>query len=105
MCRYAFGLYKQHYACFNYRKTFRWPHGGIRIMPSSVGTLPVPDCPQCSAPMKAMGLDFKAPKQNDVRQWKKVEILYAHGYAFHSCGCNGPGARAEALRDVEPFQA
>jgi len=54
--------------------------------------------------MRNMGLDFKAPPQDDVRQWMKVEILFRRGFAFHSRGC-GPGARPATLRDVEAFLA
>jgi hypothetical protein len=53
--------------------------------------------------MHNMGLDFKAPKQTDVEQWKKVEVLFDHGYAYGSCGCNGPGERPARLKDVPAF--
>jgi hypothetical protein len=52
-----------------------------------------------------MGLDFKAPPERDVKQWKKVELLFQHGFTFHSCGCCGPGLRPAELRDVESFLA
>jgi hypothetical protein len=55
--------------------------------------------------MHNMGKDFKAPKQSDVKQWKKVEILFQHGFNYHSCGCCGPGLRPAELRDVEAFLA
>jgi hypothetical protein len=61
-------------------------------------------CPECDTPMQNMGLDFKAPRQSDIRQWKKVEQLFAHGYAYHSCGC-GPGPRPALLREVPEFLA
>lgn len=53
--------------------------------------------------MKGMGHDFKAPKQTDVKQWKKVEILYQHGFTYHSCGCDGPGYRPAQLNEVNEF--
>jgi hypothetical protein len=53
--------------------------------------------------MVDLGLDFKAPKQSDVRQWKKVQRLHEHGFSFHSCGCCGPGLRPQELRDVDAF--
>jgi hypothetical protein len=53
--------------------------------------------------MHSLGLDFKAPKQSDVEQWAKVELLHRNGYDFGSCGCSGPGPRPERLRDVGPF--
>jgi hypothetical protein len=53
--------------------------------------------------MASMGLDFKAPKKTDKKQWQKVELLYKHGFTYHSCGCCGPGLRPAELRDVEGF--
>lgn len=60
-------------------------------------------CPQCGGAMKDMGHDFKAPKQQDKRQWMKVERLYENGFAYHSCGCDGPGYRPAKLTEVESF--
>ncbi len=53
--------------------------------------------------MKDMGHDFKAPKQSDIKQWRKVEILFQHGFTYHSCGCGGPGHRPANLNEVYPF--
>ncbi len=55
--------------------------------------------------MKPMGHDFKTPKQNDLKQWKKVEILFGHGFKFGSCGCGGPGYRPATLQEVDSFLA
>ena len=55
--------------------------------------------------MHDMGLDFKAPRQNDREQWRKVEMLSFHGYRYSSCGCCGPGFRPSCLRDVPHFLA
>ena len=107
MCRYAEHRYKDHYACFRCRKMFRQP--SVYDLPEhrrpAPGEQRVVACPECRNPMKAMGLDFKAPQQQDVKQWKKVEILFHHGFAFHSCGCSGPGVRPAELGDVEAFLA
>ena len=102
MCRYGmYGLYKQIYACFPCRKVFKQTskyelteEGWNKIKHS---------CPQCGEGMKEMGHDFKAPKQTDVKQWKKVEILYQHGFTYHSCGCGGPGYRPAQLNEVHEF--
>ncbi len=48
-------------------------------------------CPQCDELMANMGLDFKSPKQDDIKSWSHLESLYQVGIAFHSCGCTGPG--------------
>lgn len=53
--------------------------------------------------MRNMGLDFKAPKQRNFTQWRKVELLYDHGITFHSCGCCGPGYRPATLSEVTAF--
>lgn len=92
MCRYGEHTYKQKYACFACRKMFRRPVAGRSAV-----------CPECGLAMSMMGRDFKAPRQADVRQWRKVELLVRRGYAFDSCGCFGPGARPATLREVPAF--
>jgi hypothetical protein len=87
MCRYAFHSYKSHNVCFHCRKMFK----AVLI------------CPQCGRQTQLMGLDFKVPKQNDAKQWRKVEILYANGIRFGSCGCGGPGYRPKYLYEVKQF--
>jgi hypothetical protein len=108
MCRYGlYGPYKEHFACFRCRKGFKQTSRfelpeQLRPAPGELRTVP---CPQCGQPMNDMGHDFKAPRQRDVKQWKKVEILYGHGFTYHSCGCCGPGLRPTDLKDVEKFLA
>jgi hypothetical protein len=93
MCHYAmYGPYKDHYACFSCRKVFRYHSGGREHL-----------CPQCRGPLVSMGLDFKAPQQKDIEQWKVLEILHEHGIHFHSCGCGGPGYRPTRLRELPEF--
>jgi hypothetical protein len=53
--------------------------------------------------MKDLGLDFKSPAQDDLKQWHKVELLFERGVTFHSCGCCGPGARPGKLSEVDDF--
>lgn len=53
--------------------------------------------------MADMGSDFKAPKKSDIKQWKKVRLLFEQGFTFHSCGCCGPGYRPAELREVYSF--
>ncbi len=93
MCRYGFHSYKSRYACFYCRKAFKQD------------SQHKPGCPQCTRPLKAMGMDFKPPSQQNLRQWKKVEILFQHGFAYHSCGCGGPGYRPRYLSEVQDFLA
>lgn len=102
MCRYGMsGPYRDHYACFTCRKSFKWPHDR-NAHPS---TLAPPVCPQCGGALEAMGLDFKAPPADDAKQWQKVRALADHGIRYVSCVCSGPGPRPEHLRDVAAFLA
>ena len=41
-------------------------------------------CPQCGKEMYLMGRTFKAPKQHNIKQWKKVEYLVRNGFIFYS---------------------
>ncbi|MDR6880803.1 hypothetical protein [Bacillus sp. 3255] len=102
MCRYAiYGPYKGIFACFNCRKVFKQV-SDLELSGTEIGNRQY-KCPQCSDIMNDMGHDFKAPKQDDKKQWAKVELLYKSGFAYHSCGCNGPGYRPAKLSEVEEF--
>ena len=106
MCRYGlYGPYKQHYACFDCRKAFkRYPDSDLadHVIRERAEDAPVP-CPDCKQPMHCMGYDFEAPKKSDVKQWAKVALLYENGFAYHSCGCCGPGYRPATLAEAETF--
>jgi hypothetical protein len=53
--------------------------------------------------MADMGLDFKAPRHQDIERWEVVEFLFRHGFAYDSCGCGGPGYRPSRWSDVPAF--
>lgn len=94
MCRYGSGYYKAHYACFDCRKVFKRKllRDANREQAARLGTAPgAARCPQCSALMADMGLDFAAPKMRDLSAWRHLESLYQSDITFHSCGCSGPG--------------
>ncbi|KYG97048.1 hypothetical protein ABEW24_01950 [Paenibacillus jamilae] len=102
MCRYAmYGPYKDIFACFTCRKVFKQTSRFEMSKDEYERIIHV--CPQCQASMHDMGHDFQAPKQTDIKQWKKVELLYQQGYAYHSCGCGGPGYRPSRLSKVPEF--
>jgi hypothetical protein len=108
MCRYGmYGPYKEKFACFHCRKTFKqtWRSELRTPMRADAEGNRIALCPECGRAMKNMGRDFQAPRQSDIRQWKKVELLFARGYAYHSCGCCGPGPRPATLREVPAFMA
>ena len=97
MCRYGMsGPYKPHYACFACRRAFKQSANAAKEEVR---------CPECAEPVHDMGLDFKPPRKTDAKQWEKVRILFQHGFAFHSCGCCGPGLRPQELNQVQQFLA
>lgn len=105
MCRYAQYTYKEHYACFSCRKVYRQPMRHEMARPIGREDRRLVPCPQCGMAMTNIGKDFKAPRQADVKQWQKVQELFASGYSFGSCGCSGPGPRPTTLREVGTFLA
>lgn len=90
MCRYAMTSYKPHYACFTCRKTYK--RRLLSDINREYGNEESPaKCPECSAVMADMGLDFKSPPKKNIKLWNHLSTLYKVGITFHSCGCNGPG--------------
>ncbi len=61
------------------------------------------NCPECGEQMIDMGLDFKAPKQSDVKAWRTLQGMYRVGHAFHTCGCNGPGWIPKSTADYHKY--
>ena len=92
MCRYAWHNYRDHFACFDCRKAFKYwqweevDEAGfhqkqkLKYVPREI------ICPECSQPMVDMGLDFKAPPQNDHDAWEIMRALAQHGFKFQLCG-------------------
>ncbi|MBI2575610.1 hypothetical protein HYV84_00200 [Candidatus Woesearchaeota archaeon] len=113
MCRYAEHKYKLPFACFKCRKSFKLdtetdyntlhPFGRPNSGSSEKSGEIIAICPECGDRMNYMGHDFKAPKLSEIKQWKKVEILYKSGFGFDSCGCRGPGERPGKLWQVNDF--
>lgn len=90
MCRYGFVTYKPHYACFDCRKTYK--RKLLSDLSKDENAVSVEaKCPECGQLMANMGLDFKAPKKEAIKEWKHIALLFEVGIAFHSCGCSGPG--------------
>ena len=42
-------------------------------------TLTVRKCPQCGADMVFMGVKFRAPRTDDVREWSRIESALREG--------------------------
>lgn len=101
MCRYSmFSSVRTHFACVADRRCAKHPIWAA------------PRCPDCGQLMVQMGRDFHAPRRDNRRQWRKLELLVAAGLRavdpryrtdgplFDSCGCGGPGPRPRTLADA-----
>lgn len=95
MCRYAEYSYKTHFICIPCRKHWKGGGDGMRMEMHSL------HCPHCGANGIDMGKDFKAPRRDDERQWRKLALLVERGLLFRSCGCDGPGPRPGTLSDAK----
>lgn len=85
--------YRMRYACFDCRKSF-----AIKNHTRAETIV----CPQCGKPMSNMGVNFKAPRQSDKKQWRKVEILRLNGFRFSGYG---EGHKPQRLNQVDEFLA
>ncbi|MBX7539655.1 hypothetical protein [Qipengyuania sphaerica] len=80
------------HACFDCRKSWK-------LSEESEAT-----CPDCGEEAHYMGRSFKAPKKSDVKQWRKVELLWLAGFRFHTNTRSRKIAPyPEHLREVEKF--
>jgi hypothetical protein len=106
MCRYAWHNYRDHFACFDCRKAFKywqWEETDEATFRTKQRLEHVPRsivCPACSKPMADMGLDFKAPRRSDKQQWEIMRALYEHGFTFAGCGCSVGFKPPRSLRQV-----
>lgn len=81
------------FACFQCRKIFK------RKVPFDWKKLEEKRCSQCQAVVWFTGTAFKAPRQEDSKQWQKAELLIKNGILFHP----NYGYRPRVLREVAPF--
>ncbi len=58
-------------------------------------------CPTCGAETSEMGRYFRAPKRTDVKQWRKIQLLWIAGYRFNGRS-KGPPFPAR-VSEVEAF--
>jgi hypothetical protein len=79
------------YACFSCRKVFKQSWSNDQVGANV--------CPECAKPMSYMGTAFRAPKQENVDQWKKAELLIMAGFHFTKDG----GPKPRTLKDVPAF--
>jgi DNA-directed RNA polymerase subunit RPC12/RpoP len=88
--------YLMPHACFECRKAFKQ-------YLTEEQSRPQPVCPECSEKMWELGRTFKAPKQGDAKQWRKVEALVRNGITFHSYGSHGLGRFPKLSNVATPF--
>lgn len=62
-------------------------------------------CAECADEMIDMGLDFKPPRQSDLKAWSILEAMFCAGHAFQTCGCDGPGRIPKSTNDYREYLA
>ena len=60
-------------------------------------------CPECGKPMEIMGRNFRAPRKENKREWKKVELLVQKGFRFFSSGWEERGSYPKTLGELASF--
>ncbi len=72
---------RPHLACFECRVSFK----DISV------------CPHCHKPLINMGTRFKAPRRNNMRDWKRLHLIYLAGGKFRSWDSASTVRDAKAL--------
>jgi DNA-directed RNA polymerase subunit RPC12/RpoP len=80
------------HGCLDCRTSFERPTSGGQLV-----------CPACGQRAYQMGRYFKAPRKADVKQWRKVLLLYASGFRFWSSARGDAPALPHSLREAERF--
>jgi ribosomal protein L37AE/L43A len=81
------------HACFLCRKSFKLERSDTRVRA----------CPDCGGQAYEMGRSFKAPARSDIKQWKKVQVLFAHGFRFFSYRTYECAPLPDRLSEVDEF--
>jgi hypothetical protein len=106
--------YQIQFACFECRKVFKRPYPvgeQVRALwlsrrksgrrPLKTFAAPTYHCPDCKRELTLMGRAFRAPRNEDVEQWRKVELLARSGFTFWSSVGRYPDSVSDARRFVE----
>ena len=91
------------FVCFNCRKSFKIVWSGFspgKNSPKISGHR----CPQCVAQLVYAGRYFKAPPKNALKQWRKVALLFQHGWRADSLS-GGPKTLCEAPAFLQRIEA
>jgi hypothetical protein len=67
--------YSLPFVCFKCRKAFK--KGPQFSAPTLLHETP---CPQCGRALAFVGRYFKAPPRQNLKQWRKVQLLYESGW-------------------------
>ena len=67
-----------HFVCIGCRKMFNQPPWFRRYDKKAAQAV----CPECGVEMKNAGHNFKPPRRNNIKQWRKVELLLHRGYKW-----------------------
>ncbi len=60
-------------------------------------------CPQCGSIMADLGVDFKAPKKERIKEWEIIRRLVASGKSFQTCGSGGIGFVPQKKSDYKKY--
>ncbi len=121
--QHRYGTYSSHYVCFSCRKMFNqlyWGHWNDWRGAWNAPAKKAYPCPECKAEMQNVGKDFKPPRQQNIKQWRKVELLFQRGYRWKQAwelqkttetpwrgGSNyvtvGSGPQARTLREAKDY--
>src|SRR5262245_40502198 len=67
------------HACFTCRKVFKKPREYSGYRTSVRSTVKISKCPQCGADMVFMGVKFRAPRSDDLKEWTRIETALRDG--------------------------
>ncbi len=81
------------HACFSCRKVFKKPR---RPLGSAHA------CPQCSAALRNMGQKFRAPRIDDVAEWKRIERCLAEGISYGTPTRRKPSRKQPGAPEITP---
>ena len=69
-----------HFVCLKCRKMFNQPPSHRRLDRPHKAVQA--SCPECGMEMTNAGHNFKPPRRNNIKQWRKVELLLQRGYKW-----------------------